>query len=78
MISKAVQHPYNDALFGGALTGYGGTDFFTAISFRSSCNLSPAGLMALLMSQPKYEVPIEISGFINDDHVQTESYCIFW
>ena len=31
MISKAVQHPYNMPVFGGLLTGYGGTDFFTAL-----------------------------------------------
>ena len=77
MISKAVQHPYNDALFGGLLTGYGGTDFFTALVLGAPATLAPAGLMALLMSQPKYEVPIEISGFINDDHVQTESTAFF-
>ena len=34
--------------------------------------------MALLMSQPKYEVPTEIQGFINDDHVQTESFAVFF
>ena len=77
MISKAVQHPYNDALFGGLLTGYGGTDFFTALVLGAPATLAPAGLMALLMSQPKYEVPIEISGFINDDHVRTESTAFF-
>ena len=27
--------------------------------------------------QPKYEVPTEISGFINDDHVHTESTALF-
>jgi outer membrane receptor protein involved in Fe transport len=77
MISKAVQHPYNDALFGGALTGYGGTDFFTALVLGAPATLAPAGLMALLMSQPKYEVPREISGFINDDHVRTESTAFY-
>ena len=77
MISKAVQHPYNNALFGGALTGYGGTDFFTALVLGAPATLSPEGLMALLMSQPKYEVPTEISGFINDDHVHTESTAVF-
>jgi len=77
MISKAVQHPYNAALFGGALTGYGGTDFFTALTLGAPATLAPAGLMALLMSQPKYEVPTEISGFINDDHVHTESTAFF-
>ena len=59
------------------LTGYGGTDFFTALVLGAPATLAPAGLMALLMSQPKYEVPIEISGFINDDHVQTESTAFF-
>ena len=77
MISKAVQHPYNDALFGGLLTGYGGTDFFTALVLGAPATLAPAGLMALLMSQPKYEVPTEIQGFINDDHVHTESFAVF-
>ena len=77
MISRAVQHPYNEALFGGALTGYGGTDFFTALVLGAPATLAPAGLMALLMSQPKYEVPTEIQGFINDDHVHTESFAVF-
>ena len=77
MISRAVQHPYNEALFGGALTGYGGTDFFTALVLGAPATLAPAGLMALLMSQPKYEVPAEIQGFINDDHVHTESFAVF-
>ena len=49
------------------------TDFFTALVLGAPATLAPAGLMALLMSQPKYEVPTQISGFINDDHVHTES-----
>ena len=77
MISKAVQHPYNTPVFGNALTGYGGTDFFKALVLGAPATLTPSGLMALLMSQPKYEVPTEIQGFINDDRVHTESFAVF-
>ena len=62
------------ALFGGALTGYGGTDFFYTICF--TCNFITAGLAALL-SVHKYEVPREMQGYMNDDHVHTESLAIF-
>ncbi len=78
MTSKAAQHPYNSLLFGGALTGYGGTDFFTALVLGAPGSLSPAGVAGLMQCSPKYEVPTELSGFINDDHVHTEVLCGIW
>jgi len=77
MISKAAQHPYNTPVFGGALTGYGGTDFFIPFVLGAPATLSPAGLAALLSVQPKYEVPREMQGYMNDDHVHTDSLAIF-
>lgn len=76
MTTKFAQHPYNSLLFGGALTGYGGTDFFTALVLGAPGSLSPTGV-AGLMQLPKYEVPTELSGFINDDHVHTKSFAVF-
>jgi outer membrane receptor protein involved in Fe transport len=76
MISKAAQHPYNIPVFGGALTGYGGTDFFTAMVLGAPASLAPPGIFALL-GLPKYEVPSDIQGFINEDHVRTKSLAVF-
>jgi outer membrane receptor protein involved in Fe transport len=76
MISKAVQHPFNVPLFGGALTGYGGTDFFTAMVLGAPASLAPPGIFALL-GLPKYEVPTDIQGFINEDHVRSKSMAVF-
>ena len=63
MIAKAVQHPYNVPVFGGALTGYGGTDFFLAMVLGAPASLAPPGIFALL-GQPKYEVPTDIQGLL--------------
>ena len=77
MISKAAQHPYNVPVFGGALTGYGSTDFFIPFVLGAPGTLSAAGLGALMSAVPKYEVPTEMQGYINDDHVHTESFAVF-
>ena len=77
MISKAAQHPYNIPLFGGALTGYGSTDLFLPLVLGAPGTLTPAGLMALLGAIPQYEVPTELQGYLNDDHVHTESFALF-
>ena len=76
MISAAAQHPYNVPVFGGALTGYGGTDFFLAMVLGAPASLAPPGIFALL-GQPKYEVPTNIQGFINEDHVRSKSFAVF-
>ena len=76
MIAKAAQHPYNMPIFGGALTGYGGTDFFTAMVLGAPASLAPPGIFALL-GLPKYEVPTDIQGFINEDHVRSKSMAVF-
>ena len=77
MISKAAQHPYNIPLFGGALTGYGSTDLFLPLVLGAPGTLTPAGLMALLGAIPQYEVPTELQGYLNDDHVHTDSFALF-
>jgi len=77
MISKAAQHPYNLPVFGGALTGYGSTDLFLPLVLGAPGTLTPAGLMALLNATPQYEVPTELQGYLNDDHVHTESFALF-
>ena len=76
MIAAAVKHPYNVPVFGGALTGYGGTDFFLAMVLGAPASLAPPGIFALL-GLPKYEVPTNIQGFINEDHVRSKSFAAF-
>ena len=76
MIRAAAQHPYNIPVFGGALTGYGGTDFFTAMVLGAPASLAPPGIFALL-GQPKFEVPLNIQGFLNEDHVRSKSFAVF-
>ena len=39
-------------------------------------SLAPPGIFALL-GLPKYEVPSDIQGFINEDHVRTKSLAVF-
>ena len=77
MISTAAQHPYNIPVFGGALTGYGSTDFFIPFVLGAPGTLSAAGLGGLLSAVPKYEVPREMQGYMNDDHVHCESLAVY-
>ena len=77
MIAAAVKHPYNVPVFNGALTGYGGTDFFLAMVLGAPASLAVPGIFALL-GQPKYEVPTNIQGFINEDHVRSKSFAVIW
>lgn len=77
MMSKAAQHPYNVPVFGGALTGYGSTDFFIPFVLGAPGTLSAAGLGALMSAVPKYEVPVEMQGYMNDDHVHSESFAVY-
>ncbi len=77
MMRSASQHSYNVPVFGGALTGYGSTDFFIPFVLGAPGTLSAAGLGALLSAVPKYEVPREMQGYMNDDHVHTESFAVF-
>ena len=39
--------------------------------------MAPAGFNGIINAQPKYEVPREMQGYMNDDHVHTESFALF-
>jgi len=70
LIRDASVHPYNNTLFGGALTGSGSTDFHVAWALTG---FSAAVLPAVLTG---YTTPLPIQGFINEDHVRIKSKAI--
>jgi len=76
LLTSYAKHPYNMILFGGALTGYGGTGLNRAIVLGAPGSLSPAGV-AGLMQLPKYITPNELAGTLNDDNVRIKSKAIY-
>ena len=76
LLTSYARHPYNMILFGGALTGYGGTALNQAIVLGAPGSLSPTGV-AGLMQLPKYITPNELAGTLNDDNVRIKSKAIY-
>ncbi len=76
LLTSYARHPYNMILFGGALTGYGGTAVNRAIVLGAPGSLSQAGL-AGIMQLPKYITPNELAGTLNDDNVRIKSKAIY-
>ena len=70
LIRDASVHPYNNTLFGGALTGSGSTDFHVAWALTGF----NAALLPLVLTG--YTTPLPIQGFINEDHVRIKSKAI--
>ena len=70
LIADASVHPYNMALFNGALTGSGSTDFHIPWALSG---FSAAALPSLLTG---YIAPVPVQGFFNDDYIRTISKAI--
>ena len=70
LIADASVHPYNMALFNGALTGSGSTDFHIPWALSG---FSTAALPSLLTG---YIAPVPVQGFFNDDYIRTKSKAI--
>ena len=70
LIADASVHPYNMALFNGALTGSGSTDFHIPWALSG---FSAAALPSLLTG---YIAPVPVQGFFNDDYIRTKSKAI--
>ena len=70
LIRDASVHPYNIPLFEGALTGSGSTDFHVNWALAS---FSAAALPSVLTG---YTTPLQIQGFVNEDHVRIKSKAI--
>ena len=70
LIADASVHPYNMALFNGALTGSGSTDFHIPWALSG---FSTAALPSLLTG---YIAPVPVQGFFNDDRIKTKSKAI--
>ena len=70
LIADASVHPYNMALFSGALTGSGSTDFHIPWALSG---FSAAALPSLLTG---YIAPVPVQGFFNDDYIRTISKAI--
>ena len=77
MLRAFSQHPYNATVFGGALTGYGSSDFYIPLVLGAPGTFAPAVLGGLMAATGKYETPVDIQGFINEDHVRAKSFSLF-
>ena len=85
MTANFAAHPYSTAVFGGAFNGYGGIPFYQTLvlggaAAATNCpafGLPPSqfdaqclGLLLQGAGVGKYELPVEMRGYVNDDHVR--------
>ena len=92
MTANFATHPYSTAVFGGAFNGYGGIPFYQTLvlggaAAATNCpafGLPPSqfdaqclGLLLQGAGVGKYELPVEMRGYVNDDHVRVKSTALF-